>query len=444
MRLMPRSMAGQLIGLLLLGLLIAHLIALLAMQQRNEAIHPLSRHHMLDRIASAYQVARLSAPDAGRDLLRTVSTDGARFWLDAAGSVVPHQMTEEELRLGRDLNARLGQQGAPQTSVRIAGEQTEQADPSAPQRLGLHASVRLPDGRWLNSWQQSIGKRPWWRPLGFSVPVSTLPVLLVVIIFVRRILRPIKALEQAAERVSRGEHVGPLPVTGPSEAREVTAAFNIMEERLTRFVDDRTRMLAAISHDFRTPITSLRLRAELIDEPALRAAMARTLDDMSVMVEETLRFSRDDSVNEDTQETDLVALVREVIEDQAALEHDVAWSGPGRLPYRCRPLSIKRALTNLVDNAVRYGRHISIRVTPGSPGADIRIEVDDDGPGIDTALLERAFEPFARLDPARNQETGGVGLGLTIARSCIEAHGGRLMLANRPEGGLTATIVLPA
>ncbi|GGC05805.1 two-component sensor histidine kinase [Oxalicibacterium flavum] len=438
MRLFPRSMAGQLICLLLLGLLLAHAIGV-AMRPAGDNLHPLGRRFMLDSLASAYRIATLAPDGSEESLLATLRRDNFALAQEPQSRLPLRAMNEEESRLVKDLQQRIG--ATPEIRARIRINEAQQ--PGHQGRLELHVSMALPDGNWINTREVTGEKSPWWRPFWFSIPVSTLPVLVIVFIFVRRILRPIKALADAAERVSRGEHVGPLPVTGPREAREVTTAFNIMQERLRRFIEDRTHMLAAISHDFRTPLTSLRLRTELIDDPELRAAMRRSLDDMSVMAEETLRFSRDDSVNEDTQETDLAALLREVVDDQAVLQHRIALQAPASLPYRCRPLAIKRAITNLVDNAVRYGEHVRIDLGRDEQG-QIVIALRDDGPGIPPERIADAFEPFVRLDPARNRDNGGTGLGLTTARSCVEAHGGSLTLANHAQGGLTATIVLPA
>jgi signal transduction histidine kinase len=171
--------------------------------------------------------------------------------------------------------------------------------------------------------------------------------------------------------------------------------------------------------------------------------MTRTLDDMRLMVEETLRFSRDDSVDEAAREVDLAELAQEVAAEITELGHPVAWSGPETMLYRCRPLAIRRALTNLLDNAVRHGTEVSINMCVSDTSNEVVIEVRDNGPGIEPALIARAFEPFVRLDSARNQAAGRSGLGLSIARSCIQAHGGWLQLINRPEGGLVGHVVLP-
>ncbi|MEK9662234.1 MAG: ATP-binding protein, partial [Alphaproteobacteria bacterium] len=226
-----------------------------------------------------------------------------------------------------------------------------------------------------------------------------------------------------------------------------TEAFNAMQERLSRFIGDRTRLLAAISHDLRTPITSLRLRAEFIDDEETRAKVLETLDEMARMAEATLAFARDDAAAEETRPVDLAALLQSLADDLADLGHDVTCAEAPALAYRCRPVALKRALRNLIENAVRYGdrARISLAATPEGP----RIAIEDDGPGIDPAALERVFEPFVRLEESRSRETGGVGLGLAIARSIVRAHGGELSLVNRSDAagkvaGLTATVALPA
>ncbi|MBB5392134.1 MULTISPECIES: ATP-binding protein [unclassified Herbaspirillum] len=444
MRLWPRTMAGQLIGLLLLGLVAAHAIGLSMVLTNGATIHAISRDQMVEHAAAAWRLGALPQAQARR-ALEAIRDDHSDYALDKAAAIDEgSQQGYDQDVIREKLQTRLGLQ-ASDIRVSLVRHSARQGD--------LRIAMRVPDGQWINTLQHPVMSQAWMRPLRFSVPVSTLPVLVIVFLFVRRILRPIKALAHAAERVSRGEQLGPLPVSGPSEAREVTAAFNLMQERLTRFVEDRTRLLAAISHDLRTPITSLRLRAEMVEDAQLRAAMIRTLEEMRVMVEETVRFARDDARNEDTREVDLHALLRDVAQEQLAQGHDVHLrsDAPGALPYRCRPVGLKRAIGNLVDNAVRYGQRARLAVFPAA-GGSLLIHVDDDGPGIAADQLPEVFKPFVRLDAARHRGTGkdggSVGLGLAIARSCIEAHGGRLELENRDgadrPSGLRAVISLPA
>ena len=449
MRLIPKTMGGQLVATLLVAVLLAHAAAIVARQLAPDAMHPLAARYMLDRMAGIYQSLRLS-PDKGEEMLAAIGSPTARFWLATGASAGSPAMNEAERRQAQALAERLPRAPAPRSWVQL----TDYAPgDDGVKQAGMLASVELPDGRWLVGYQQSPGGSPWWRPLHFSIPVSTLPVLLVALPFIGRILRPIRALERAAERFSRGEHDGPLPVTGPREARELTAAFNTMAERQRRFVEDRTRMLAAISHDLRTPITSLRVRVELIDDPELRAAMIRTLETMGLMVEQTLRFAAEDCVGEPSQDVDLAALMRELAAELARPGKRIRYAGPDRLPYRCRPLALRRAVGNLAENALRHGTEVTLCASAPGEDSDVILAVIDNGPGIPASELERVFEPFARLDSARCRDTtgdnghgsaggSGVGLGLSIARSCVEAHGGTLTLTNNTPG-LTATIALP-
>lgn len=444
MRWWPRSMAGQLAVLLLLGLLAAHALAIVALQYNAQVLNPVARDRVLERLAITWRMLRLSEPEDVQAVLDTLSTPSGRFWIDAAPPTAHGGPSAEEARMLHALSAKLPQ--VPPQDIRVVLDVPPGGAFAAFQvELGwsiltLESAVRLPDGRWLHARQLPLAGYQWWRLLRFSLPTSTLPVLAIVLFFVWRMLRPIKALAEAAERVSRGERIAPLPLVGPREAREVSAAFNLMQDKLTRFIDHRTQMLAAMSHDFRTPITALRLRAELVDDADQRAAMVRTLDEMRVMVEQTLDFAQDEAASEPTRTVDLRELLEQVVHEHRALGRDVALAAGPALPYRARPVSLKRAVANLVDNAVRHGRRACLGLVDGE---GVRITVDDDGPGLDAQLLEQVFEPFFQLDPARNHHGGGAGLGLSIARSCVRAHGGEVTLANRSEGGLRATIVLP-
>jgi signal transduction histidine kinase len=436
-------MAGQLAALLCAGLLASHLATVLVLRAYSDALNPGSRDHVLEHMASAYHIAQ-SAPEAElARLLQAMSSQETQFRITAEAPP-PTPESDRLPELYNRLSAKLPE--AQHLRVRVErGSATEDVGSMLDLPVvWVHAAARLPDGRWLHSMQQSRANRSWWWWLGLWLPVSTLPVLVLAIVFLYRTLRPIKALAQAAEQVSRGEQVEPLPVIGPGEVREVSAAFNTMQSRLIRFIDDRTRLLAAVSHDVRTPIASLRVRAELVEDPALRAAMARTLDDMGAMVEQTLHFARDDAAGEPMREVDLRALLDDVAHDVRVVSQDVEIDVEPGLPryYRARPSSLRRALGNLLDNA---GRHGDGRVWVRLLEAPLRIEIDDAGRGLAPELIERVFEPFFQADTARNhrRQGVGVGLGLAIARSCVRAHGGEVTLANRPGGGLRATLCLP-
>ncbi len=205
----------------------------------------------------------------------------------------------------------------------------------------------------------------------------------------------------------------------------------------------RTRMLAAISHDLRTPITSLRIRAEFIEDAELQAKILATLDEMQAMTEATLGFAREDATEETFQETDLSALCKSVVADAADIDKDASFQAPEgtRVVVSCRPIALRRALRNIVDNALAYGGRARVAVERSADA--VVIVVDDDGPGIPDSDQARVFEPFVRLEESRNRETGGIGLGMAIARTILRAHGGDVELKNRPEGGLRVRLLLP-
>jgi signal transduction histidine kinase len=304
-------------------------------------------------------------------------------------------------------------------------------------------SVALNDGRWLNAATRFRLPTHSFYPLLVSIALMALAIVGVVAITIRRLTRPLRNLSAAAERLGRGEDVEPLAETGPSEIRGTVQAFNVMQDRLTRFVRDRTRMLAAISHDLRTPITSLRIRAEFIEDDENREKMIETLDEMQRMVEAALSFARDEAAREAATRIDLGEFIDAIAEDYRDMGREVSVTPPpARVVARFRPFSLKRALRNLIDNAVRYGEAADISLE--ARGEAVVIRIRDRGPGIPTERIDDVFDPFVRLEESRSGDTGGIGLGLSIARSIVQAHGGSLVLANHPEGGLEARITLPA
>jgi signal transduction histidine kinase len=243
-------------------------------------------------------------------------------------------------------------------------------------------------------------------------------------------------------------NANPLPEKGPTEVATAARAFNTMAERIRRFVSDRTQMLAAIGHDLRTPITRLRLRAEFLEDEELRKKMLADLAEMEAMVTTTLTFARDDAATEPSVPLDLAALCRTVLDEAQDAHPDVeesafTYRGPERLTVHARPVALKRALANLVGNALAYGGAARVKLDPPAGGI-ARLEVQDDGPGVPETELEAVFAPFRRLEGSRNRETGGVGLGLPIARNILRAHGGDVVLRNKPGGGLSALVTLPA
>jgi len=258
---------------------------------------------------------------------------------------------------------------------------------------------------------------------------------------VHKATRPLSVFAFAAERLGVDVNAEPLQEAGPSEVLRAAHAFNTMQTRVKRFIQDRTQMLAAISHDLRTPITRLRLRAEFVEDDLQRQKMLGDLDEMEAMIGATLAFARDDAANEQVEPIDIAAVLAATCSDERATGRDVTYIGPDSLELLARPLALKRAINNLVDNAVKYGK--AARVTLAEGNKELVILVDDDGPGIPASEKERVFAPFTRLETSRSRETGGTGLGLTIARNAIRSMGGDVELINRPEGGLQVRVTLP-
>jgi len=444
-RLLPKSLGGQLAGLLIVALLAAHLASLLVFSgERSQAVEAAVRFGVVERVAALVEVIDDASPDLGNRLAKALSSRRTRLTIASESALPPTGMSPAEAGLAEELAGELSLQGV-LPRVRF----TEHARPEDGRlRRRRHPlteatiSIPLGEGRWLNA--SSTFRAP---PIGWSWPwlaslaASAAATLAVIALLVRRITGPIRALASAAERVGRGEAVEAVPPRGPAEIRTTVEAFNAMQERLSRFVRDRTRMVAAISHDLHTPITSLRLRAEFIEDDDLKRDVVRTLDEMQAMTDATLAFAREEGGGEETRSVDLAALIEGIVEDHVGLGHDVTYCGPERLVRRCRPVSLKRAVGNLVENAVRYAGSARVGLSQADP--EVLVTVEDSGPGIPQARLQDVFEPFVRLETSRSRETGGVGLGLSIARSIVRAHGGELTLANRREGGLAATVSLP-
>ncbi|MBI4753985.1 MAG: HAMP domain-containing protein [Betaproteobacteria bacterium] len=276
---------------------------------------------------------------------------------------------------------------------------------------------------------------------GTHLLLTLTAVIAVSLVAVRLVTRPFQRLAEAADAFGRDLASPPLAETGPTETRRAAEAFNRMQERLRRLIAERSRALAAVSHDLRTPLTRLRLRAELIEDEALRAQINADIDDMQAMVESTLDYLRGLRDTEPPQSIDMNALLASLVADEQALGRAVTLGGNAAAPYVGRLSVLRRAVANLADNAVKYGHEARVCVADGA--GELRLTVEDSGPGIPEADLARVVEPYVRLESSRSRATGGVGLGLAIARDAALIHGGELRLRNRPGGGLEATLILP-
>ncbi len=277
--------------------------------------------------------------------------------------------------------------------------------------------------------------------LAWMVGASAILVV-IAIYFMNLQIRPIRQLSRAMDSFGKGRDIGDFAPRGPLEIRKAARAFNAMRRRILRFVGQRTEMLAAISHDLRTPLTRMKLELELLGgerEPAL-AEVRGDVEEMQRLIETYLDFARGEG-QEAFEEVDVGALLRGVCERKLGNGVEITVDAPRGLRLPLRPVAFRRCLVNLLDNACRYGRRVRVRARRRQEVFEIAIE--DDGPGIPAAEREKVFRPFYRLDRARRSQTGGSGLGLTIARDIVLAHGGTLQLEEAPAGGLRAVIRLP-
>ncbi|HVJ41416.1 MAG TPA: ATP-binding protein [Dongiaceae bacterium] len=302
-------------------------------------------------------------------------------------------------------------------------------------------AVKLSDGSWivftaLAHWGINVPTRA-----VLLLTILALAIIAVSFLAARHLSRPIAKLVEALRLFGLDPQAPPIPEAGPRELREIIRTFNAMQAQIQTFIAYRTTMLAAISHDLRTPLTRLRLRGELIEDEAQRAKLFRDVDEMHAMVDAALAFFRDDVSEEAMTMFDLPMLLVTIINDYADQDITVAYAGPARASCYGRPFALKRAITNLIDNAVKYATPPEVALFGDND--KFAIAICDSGPGIPVQSMDRVFDPYYRVDRSRSRATGGVGLGLTAARSIVRGHGGEIVLRNRAEGGLEVMIMLP-
>jgi signal transduction histidine kinase len=301
--------------------------------------------------------------------------------------------------------------------------------------------VRRGDGRWLVIEPKSaFGVDPWQQRLLLVLAIAAVAVSPLAWWFARRLAAPIGALAAGAERLGRDPSAPSLTLHGSAEVMAAVSAFNEMQERLRQYVEDRTEMMGAIAHDLRTPLTRMRFRIEAAPEE-VRAKLAADIDQMEAMVSATLAFVRDASAPREHVKLEIASLMETIMDEAAETGADSSAEPSDRVVIDGDPIALRRLITNLVDNALKFGSSARGRVF-AEDGMAV-VEIEDDGPGIAADQIERAFEPFHRLETSRSRDTGGIGLGLAVVRAIARSHGGDVSLRSRREGGLQARVRLP-
>jgi signal transduction histidine kinase len=314
----------------------------------------------------------------------------------------------------------------------------KQAFLAAPFRVGL----KLPDGRWRVVEPKPLGLLdPWQQRVVIWFVLTLIAMAPLAYWFARRLAHPFAAFAAAAERLGRDPGAAPIHLKGAAEVDAASRAFNDMQERLRRYVQDRTSMIGAIAHDLRTPLTRLRFRIESAPDE-VKGKMASDIDQMDAMVAATLAFVRDASAPRTRTRLELASLLQSVVDEMADVGQAVTLERADKVVIEGDPIGLRRLFTNLIENALKFGGAAKVRLV-AEPTGGACAEVDDEGPGLSAADLERVFEPFFRAEPSRSRDTGGIGLGLAVARSIARAHGGDVILENRPETGLRASVRLP-
>ena len=441
-RLLPQTLVGRTLLVLLTALIVtqgAGIVLFLVAHQ--ELATQLDSRQTAERIASIVQLIEQTSSDERGRLARGLDRPGLKVGWGKAPILTPGAPYRVDSQLETELSHRLPGR-ALHAGLRTPPPMLE----SGPQqgagfggRNGaptVQVAVTLEDGTWLNFIIPLPDERLWRPHPYWPLGVGLIVVVVLCVVLMRHAVRPLTVLTKAADRLGRDVLAPPVEIRGPREVMAAATAFNRMQSRLRRFIEDRTQMIAAISHDLRTPITRLKLRAEFIEDDEQRLKILADLDEMEAMISSTLAFARDDSAREARVAVDLVGVLIDLCD-----QFSVSFDGPDELEMSLGANGVKRAFANLIENACKYGG--GGRVVLRIEGDMVVVTIDDDGPGIPVGELENVFAPFYRVESSRNRETGGTGLGLAVARSAIRGNGGDVTLANRQPGGLTVTVTLP-
>ena len=467
MRIIPRSLFSRLVIVFLTGLVISQVLSLtIILQDRGELLSRASGMQTIQRIADIVRLLDSTPAGERHRILAVLNSPAMRIasMPEPARSIAQQTSESTQSAIFLSLLHRfLGADRAINIDVHAATAQSDAVPPMMRHRevvssampqgpgmgryfagpaIALIAQIRLNDGTWV-TFDSQLQQEAWSWPYRaiFSVLILLSGVVLLSLIGVRWITKPLKILATAAEQLGKNIDRPPLDESGPIEVASAANAMNNMQQRLSRYIHDRTRILAAMSHDLKTPITRMRLRAELLEDAALRNKFSKDLADLETMVSETLDFMRGVGDGEISRQVDINALMESIQVDIQEIGKQMDLQGVAQATLECRPQALKRCLSNLIDNAIRYGTvaHVVLLDAPES----IQIVVRDEGPGVPDDILPRLFEPFYRLEASRNRDSGGTGLGLSIARNIAEQHGGTLTLHNGRNGGLEALLILP-
>lgn len=435
------TIAGRTILVLATGTLFSLAVTQFIYQRvlQNEVQEAISAR-LADRVMTVRQTLTRFPEDKRDEVAHSFSGGAIDVHWSPMPLAIPTGNTDPSLqRLRQLITERIPE--ATESGLRIGTSRSAGDSTHPPDHLIL-VSLALNDGTWLNLSVAQVATASVTSPsFVFTAILLAIVVSGLAALMGRWLTQPLTRVAEGARQMFSGAQTIKVSENGTREVRALAVAFNEMQARIKLLIDDRTGMLAAISHDLRTPLTRLRLRAESILDANTKDSIEADLDEMEAMLDATLAFLRGDNSDEEVQSFDLGAVLQSIVNDCEDAGALVTLESHDELVMSGRPLAIKRALTNLIQNAIRHGGSADILAKREIDS--ISIYVTDSGPGIPYDQLEEVFAPFRRGDTARNLQTGGHGLGLTVSRSLVRGHGGDVTLANRPEGGLRATVTLP-
>lgn len=450
-RLLPRSLPGQIALLVALALFVAQAInfGLLLRERRAVRFGQVTVPAVTRMVDAADRLRTGRFSNEPRDPGSDRPRGGVRLVpANPLSTGEPEEEMEQAMRRGlTDAGITPGRIVTAIEPVDGRHPRVRRMDPMRRERIVrfgafLKVAVEVPGRGWL------VLETPWPRTergLIWQLIAQTLIlygiVLLPVLWIGRRIANPLRALAEAARSYRPGGVAVAVEEQGPHDVRAVISAFNGMGSRVDAMLDEKDRMLGAIGHDLRTPLAALRVRIESVEDDSDRTRMAETIDEMNRTLEDILSLARLGRPSEPITDVDLAALVDAVVEDFRDLGEEVTFEEAARIPMRVRPTLMRRAVRNLIENAVKYAGAAEVGVI--AEPAQLRIQVADRGPGIPADRLAAVFQPFTRLETSRNRDTGGIGLGLALARAIVRDAGGEIVLEARDGGGLLATINLP-
>lgn len=435
-RLLPRSLFGRIALLLTVGLISAQIIgASIHLSERFRLLSSTISGEFAQQIAAIYRTINSQPVAARSDIADSLSTPRVRIALINKTEQIP------------DLDNKTGSNSFTKTFenrlAKVLGPEVRWQMFMNPEieNLKFNVILKLSDGQWIQVKGEppaDIFGQPWHAVMGLSFMMVV--IVLLVVVVARSTVRPLSQFAHAARGVAKDLKHPPLLEDGPSEVQEAARAFNTMQKRIRESIEERERFLAAVSHDLKTPITRLRLRTEMLSDARIRDDIEHDVHELQQLIDDALDFLRGRVVNELAQPIDLVALVESVADDFLHLS-EISVTAPESLRFTGRPIALQRVLRNLVDNAIKYGKHAHI--TLKEEDKQVIIMIDDEGEGVPEDQLDAVFEPFFRLEDSRCRETGGTGLGLAIVAQITKSIGGNVTLRNREHGGLRATLTLP-